>query len=271
MSKSYQVARIALAGALLLPLYFMAVALGTKFGLWGWRIGLSTLTAKVGPILLGIVALVALVALVWCLARPPRKGWWMALVALLVPAVAIVTLGGVRDRAAANPIHDVSTDVVDPPAFPQSVVELRARQDLNPILDYGAVLGEAGPWGPDAFPEVAQETQRSLVPRLYPQLQPLVVDAAPEAAIVAVQAAMLEQGLARVTSDLAQSTVSGVAETFWFGFKDDVVARVRAGEAGTVIDFRSASRVGLSDLGANAKRVDELRAAVAKALGAAAT
>ena len=269
MSKSYQLARIALAGALLLPVYFMAAALGTKLGLWGWRTGLSTLTIKVGPILLGVVALISLIALVWCIAKPPRKGWWLALAALLVPVLAIVTLGGMRDRAGANPIHDVSTDAVDPPSFPQAVVELRAKQDLNPILDYGAVLGEVGPWGPDAFPEVAQETQRSLVPRLYPDLKPLVVEALPEAAIVAVQAAMLKQGLSKVTSDLEQGTVSGVADTFWFGFKDDVVARVRPGEAGTVIDFRSVSRVGMSDLGANAKRVGELRAAVARDLGAA--
>ena len=268
MSKSYQAARIALAGALLLPVYFMAAALGTKLGLWGWRTGLGTLTAMVGPILLGVVALTALVALVWCLARPPRKGWWMALVALLVPAVALVTLGGMRDRAGANPIHDVATDVADPPAFAPSVVELRAKGGLNPILDYGAVLGEVGPWGPDSFPEVAHETHRSLVPKLYPQLKPLVVDAAPEAAILAIQAAMVEQGLGEVTSDVSQGTVSGVAETFWFGFSDDVVARVRPGEGGTVIDFRSASRVGLSDLGANAHRIDELRGAVAKALGA---
>jgi uncharacterized protein (DUF1499 family) len=46
-----------------------------------------------------------------------------------------------------------------------------------------------------------------------------------------------------------------VAETFWYGFKDDVVVRVARGK----IDFRSVSRVGLSDLGANAARIAKLR------------
>jgi len=41
----------------------------------------------------------------------------------------------------------------------------------------------------------------------------------------------------------------------FFGFKDDVVVRVRASDAGSRLDVRSKSRVGLSDVGANARRV----------------
>ena len=41
----------------------------------------------------------------------------------------------------------------------------------------------------------------------------------------------------------------------WFGFKDDIVVRVRPEGAGSRVDVRSMSRVGLSDLGANAARV----------------
>jgi uncharacterized protein (DUF1499 family) len=59
--------------------------------------------------------------------------------------------------------------------------------------------------------------------------------------------------------------VEGVAETFWFGFKDDVVARVGDSQ----IDFRSVSRVGVSDLGANAARIAELRQRTEALLGAA--
>jgi uncharacterized protein (DUF1499 family) len=56
-----------------------------------------------------------------------------------------------------------------------------------------------------------------------------------------------------------------VAESFWFGFEDDVVARV--GDA--QIDFRSVSRVGVSDLGANTARIVELRKRTETLLGAA--
>jgi uncharacterized protein (DUF1499 family) len=43
----------------------------------------------------------------------------------------------------------------------------------------------------------------------------------------------------------------------FFAFKDDVVIRVRPTEDGTgsIVDMRSISRVGVSDLGMNAKRV----------------
>lgn len=260
MSRSYQLARIALILAILTPVYFAIAALGTKFGLWSWQFGLGTLTAQGGPILLGIVALLALIALVWCLAKPPRKGWALALAALAVPVLAFVTLGGMRDRAGSNPIHDVSTDANDPPSFSQGVVEARAAAEMNPIRNYGEPIGDGG------LPEVAEETYTSLIPQLYPDLDPIVVAQPPEEVLPKVQAAMMEFGLSDVTAMPQDGRVEGVAETFWFGFEDDVVARVRGIDEGTRIDFRSVSRVGLSDLGANADRIRALRAAVASRL-----
>ena len=64
------------------------------------------------------------------------------------------------------------------------------------------------------------------------------------------------QGWEIVTEDAAARTLDATATTFWFGFKDDVAVRVRAQGAGSVIDVRSTSRVGLSDLGANAARIE---------------
>jgi uncharacterized protein (DUF1499 family) len=51
-------------------------------------------------------------------------------------------------------------------------------------------------------------------------------------------------------------------ESFWFGFKDDVVLVVTADGAGSAVDMRSVSRVGISDLGANAKRIEALLSAL---------
>jgi uncharacterized protein (DUF1499 family) len=44
--------------------------------------------------------------------------------------------------------------------------------------------------------------------------------------------------------------------TLWFGFKDDVVVRVTPKEQGSRIDVRSVSRVGRSDVGTNARRIE---------------
>ena len=43
--------------------------------------------------------------------------------------------------------------------------------------------------------------------------------------------------------------------TLLFGFKDDVVIRIRPSGQGSVVDVRSLSRIGGSDIGTNARRV----------------
>ena len=49
--------------------------------------------------------------------------------------------------------------------------------------------------------------------------------------------------------------IEAVATSFWYGFKDDFIVRLTPQGVGTRIDVRSQSRVGGSDLGANARRV----------------
>ena len=57
-----------------------------------------------------------------------------------------------------------------------------------------------------------------------------------------------------------ERTLEATATTFWFGFIDDVVVRIRPDGGGSLVDVRSASRIGSSDLGANARRVDAFMA-----------
>lgn len=263
MTRSPWHSRLALALALLLPVYFAVAALGTKFGLWGWQTGLVTLTVRTGPILLGAVALVALVSLIVVLVRKPRTGWLLSLIALLVPLGIFGALAFVRGQAAdIPPIHDIATDVENPPAFSQVTLDERAAGDANPLNDYRTPLGELEPWANSEAP-LANQSHAQVIRQAHPDLAPLPTgSASKDEAMVAVAAAMMELGFDKVTSDMANSRVEGVAETFWFGFKDDVVARVDDGQ----IHFRSVSRVGVSDLGANAARIAELREAVAARL-----
>ena len=64
-------------------------------------------------------------------------------------------------------------------------------------------------------------------------------------------------------SDAPSGRIEAIATTSWWGFKDDVVIRVRPEGTGSRVDVRSVSRVGVSDLGANAKRVREFLAKLA--------
>ena len=62
-------------------------------------------------------------------------------------------------------------------------------------------------------------------------------------------------GLEIVAVNPDEGRVEATATTFWFGFKDDVIVRVLAEGEGSRIDLRSMSRVGRSDIGANAARI----------------
>ena len=73
-----------------------------------------------------------------------------------------------------------------------------------------------------------------------------------------VTAAIETMGMEVVAVDAAAGVVEATDETFWFGFKDDVVVRVKPEGTGSIVDVRSVSRVGQSDLGKNAQRIGEL-------------
>ena len=55
--------------------------------------------------------------------------------------------------------------------------------------------------------------------------------------------------------------IEAVDTTAIMAFKDDIVIRVRSNADGTLVDLRSVSRVGVSDLGTNADRIREFREA----------
>lgn len=258
--------RIALWLALALVAWFAAAVFGPKFGLIDWRFALSTMVRTAGPILIGIVALVALIALVIALIGKPKGSWGKALFALAIPAAFMGGLASVRSTAeSVPPIHDIATDTADPPMHGPEIVDLRSRLDANPLRGFDTPLGEFDEWKGSP---VAARTAAQLIAESYPDIAPLRTDVAPAAALEAVAAGMEDIGLADVATDSAPGTAQGVAETFLFGFKDDVAARVRPAEGGgSIIDFRSTSRVGLSDLGYNADRIRSLRSAVAARLG----
>jgi uncharacterized protein (DUF1499 family) len=69
-----------------------------------------------------------------------------------------------------------------------------------------------------------------------------------------------------VTSDKALGLIEAYDTTTWFGFVDDVVIRIQSVEQMTMLDARSKSRVGMSDIGKNAERLNNLITGVAKNL-----
>jgi uncharacterized protein (DUF1499 family) len=215
--------RAALALSLAVPVYFAAAALGVKFGLLDWTLGFGKMTVGWGVYVLTAAAAIALIGLALALLVPPRRGALMAL-----------------------------------PAFSQPVCAARAR--MRPGGDDDLVTARV----PDQprFGDKAGRLVTELEQAAYPQVKPFDTALEPAAAFDQALAAARAQGWRLGKVDRDARVIEASARSFWFGFVDDIVVRVRAGGAGSRIDIRSASRVGVSDLGANAKRIESYLAAL---------
>ena len=167
--------------------------------------------------------------------------------ALLCVVVAVGMPVSMMQKAKAVPaIHDITTDVINPPQF---LAVLPLREGASNPPDYA---GE----------EIAEQQKKA-----YPDLEAQTFEKSSEEVLRAADAVISDLGWAKASEGLAPNTLEATHETFWFGFKDDVVIRVvQVGNTSTV-DVRSKSRVGRSDLGKNAERIREFQAALAKKLG----
>ena len=251
-----------------LPLYFAIAALGTRIGLWSWQVGLLTLTFGGGMIVLGVTALAALISLILAARAQPRRNLPLAaaIIGLLVPGAALMAFLSAGGKAAENPIHDIATDTANPPAFSAATLAAREASGANPISDYQVPLGQLPLFKERVSPELAVKSHAQIITARTDRPAPLPLGGAtPAEGVAAAAAAMAAMGLTEIRQDAAAGIAEGVAQSFWFGFKDDVVVRVGPQQ----IDFRSVSRVGISDLGANTARIAELRSRTEALLGSA--
>ena len=93
--------------------------------------------------------------------------------------------------------------------------------------------------------------------KAYPDIAPLVLDMSPDRAFERSLTAAKNLGWRIISRNEEKGLIEATDTTFWFGFTDDIVIRISPEDKGSRIDVRSLSRVGKSDVGANAKRVRE--------------
>lgn len=211
----------------------LCAGLGYRWELWTLSSGFTVLrwSAYTG---LAAVA-ISLLAITLALRRRSRRGTLLALLALLIgAAVAAVPYAQLRNARTVPRIHDISTDTEDPPAFVE-ILALRAGAP-NPS-DY------------------AGEAVAAMQREAYPDIGPVLLGRAPREAFEAALAAAKSQGWAIVAAAPDDGRIEATDETLFFGFKDDVVVRIRADGGGSRVDMRSVSRVGRSDVGTNARRI----------------
>lgn len=248
--------RLTLALSILAPLTFIFAGLGSRFGLWSWQFGLGTLTREVGPLLLIITLVLGLISLLLAFLIKPRKGLIVGLAAILIPVLAFGQLKATQAKVAKLPlIHDITTDTQDPPSFGAAIMaERNALEGVNTV-DYA---GKRAPTSEtDANGERVTKLVSALQTQAYPEIRTLVLSEAPDIVFGRAEQVARDLGWAIKESDPAMGRIDATDTTFWYGFKDDVAIRLRPAEGGgTRLDVRSTSRVGLSDIGANAARIE---------------
>lgn len=257
--------RAALALALLTPLFFLLAAFGVKYQVFDWQFGVGVLALRVWPVFAAMALGVGLIAFVFSLIARPGRGRRVALAAISVPATALAIFFVVTLNAARlPPIHDISTDLEDPPGFSPTVQAERALVRGGNGLDLKNARVPNEPYAGEAAGVRVTAVQRAA----YPDIQPIATGAEPGRALAASRAVAARLGWQIDRVDEKGGIIEARNTEFWFGAVADISIRVTPAKPGSVIDIRSVSRVGVGDLGANAERVRVFAREVAKELAA---
>ncbi len=233
--------RLAMGGLVLALLAALAAAVagpGYRVELWPLGAGFAILTTAAYVAL--AAAGICLLGILLAIFKKNHRRVVQAAIGLVIGVIVVYMPWNMRETARLLPlIHDVSTDTIDPPVF-IAVLPLRANA-LN-SADYGG-------------PDIAEKQRAG-----YPDIAPQLLEVPPSEAFSCAESAARDMGWEIVALAPEDGRVEATATTPWWGFKDDVVIRIRARQGGSLVDVRSVSRVGMSDLGANAARIRKFQA-----------
>lgn len=234
-----KIARIVPLLALIAIVLLLISGLGVHLAWWKFTTGFVLLKWAA---YIGLAAVVLGVLMLIVPATRRGHGAWLVIAVLVGLGTAWVPWHWLQQARSVPAIHDISTDTADPPPF-VAVLPLRKDAPNSPV--YGG-------------PEVAAKQHAA-----YPDVKPLVLPIPSARAFELALAAAKGMGWTIDAAVPAEGRIEATATTFWFGFKDDIVLRVRAQGSGSVVDVRSESRVGKSDVGTNAARVRKYLAKLA--------
>jgi uncharacterized protein (DUF1499 family) len=211
----------------------LLAGLGTRWGWWDYRTGFSILRFAVWA---GLgAAVVSLYALAVALRHHSRRAIVFGVHGLIIGALVFgVPWYLVNEGRKLPPIHDITTDTSDPPVF---VAVLPLRKEAPNTAQYAGA-------------ELAEQQKKG-----YPDLAPALLPAPPREVFDRALEIAKRSGWEIVAAVPEQNRIEATATTDWFGFKDDIVIRIKPANTGSRVDVRSVSRVGRSDLGANARRI----------------
>lgn len=214
---------LAITFLIILPLAVLTVRSGA------WQQGLLLYAlACFGSIVLLIFFVLAMLLPKWAEHRSAVRARALFTLPGTIALLSITLGAGDHPR-----IHDITTDTADPPVF--AMAASQRGDGANPLT---------------IKPEVIAQQQAA-----YADLAPVQSSLNPAAAFERALQIAQEMEWAIYHQNETAGVIEAVATTGIMLFKDDVVIRIRPDAGGSVIDLRSVSRVGESDLGANAARI----------------
>lgn len=234
MSAGAQVAKVGLGLAVFGGIVLALAPVGYRMSWWPLRT--SIYYGIGGAMMIGATAvLLSLVGLFLTRRGAGAPGFGIALAGALLGLV----VGGYPAMQWAKartvpPIHDITTDMANPPVF---VALAQARRAAPNGLDY------------------AGERVAAMQKNAYPDVTTLRSSLAPAELFARASKIVADDGWQLAEASAPDGRIEATATTRMFGFKDDIVIRVRPAEKGSELDMRSMSRVGGSDLGTNAARI----------------
>ena len=213
--------------AITLLLTLPAAVLTVRSGAWQEGLLLYSLSC------LGAATLLLVSMLLMLLPRFARWRKGIAGRALITLPGTLLLLSVVAGRGDYPPIHDISTDTRDPPVF--------------------TAAGQHR--GPGSNPLEIDAQAIALQQQAYPDLQTILSDMSIDEVFDRALRVAGDMGWDIYHQDRNAGVIEAVDTTAIMTFRDDVVIRVRSNAQGTLLDLRSVSRVGIGDIGANAKRI----------------
>ena len=212
-----------------------------RFGFLEVKPALATFFGALALAGLSILIGFAAFAAIW---QNGSRGMGRILVAFLINALVLAypVYLAVQYRRLP-PIHDVTTDPVNPPRF-EALAALRTGEDTNAAAYAGLYSAEQQRRAyPDIEPvelEIPADRAFALTLKLVNKRKWLVIDE---------RAPQPPRGIGRIEA---------VARTPIMGFREDVSIRVSPDGEDSRVDIRSSSRYFESDLGSNAARIARL-------------
>jgi Protein of unknown function (DUF1499) len=192
-----------------------------------------------------VLAALLAFAIIW---HSGRQGAGQAFFGLILAVLLLAYPAYLGQQIIRLPrLHDISTDIADPPSFSISRAALAARDGTTAR----------------SMPLAARKPQT----KAYPEIQPILLDLDAQESFDAVLKAVAANGWRIVEKRapggrMGLGHVDAIALSFLLHFPSDITVRLRPLAGQTRIDIRSVARFGPFDFGAGARNIAKFETAL---------